>query len=859
MKENEEKNEIWNPIFNDEIEIHPAIDFKDICYCGVWIKSKLNNSENEVKDKLWFLTPHGLVSPEEEQILLKTEPLFLKINRISYYLLTKISSFTNFPSPKTISRVVDIVDNLTSIILRNFYLNKDTLHDTDLEHFAKFNSLLLTKNKHSNDQNQAENLKHFKHLKSIKRTNPFYNPLFLSLYGSIIKEHSLFLSKMRTVFSEVSNNRLQTLPYLQLFFKTIIFLIYRKFWYYIDQDDDSRLFLSLWTFGTYFFPLFRSYPYVYLNGTKRCGKTTVLEVTEKIAFNAMRTGSISASSIFRLIESVRPTLLIDEQDALVNARNQPILKNILLNGYKQGNRVFRSVQKGEKVDFTVKGYDTYCPKMIANITGLEDTLEDRTVPITMLRTKNRIYGDRSQEIDYDTDWQHIRDLCYISMLYLWKPISNFYNSFKNTTGTIMSRDWELWKPVLSLAWLCGEDVYERMVNFAKQKSEEKLVEDVNEQHDNNLVRALLDIVDSENGEWYQVKDILEAFKKYYEDEEKTELPSGEIKIKKIYPHWIKPTWLGRSMKRLHFKKKRTVAGKRQYFLTREEVEDLAERLGILESKETENIEEDIEEEKELKNKETKEKHEKNQEKTQSPEEPQESENPQEQPQDAKPPPSQAENNMIDEVIYNAHKKLEGEEEVPDWESITIEDMLRKNLNIQKHEEELFQQLVNTIEKARQKKRKGIEEKLAQIEKQAKEAEDKPQKESPESPEVEKEKPQTESKPQESPQKSGERLPSSPIEAPKIGFEPEESSGIPREVVIEKSGKVRKTKEIIDKILEILGWFNNETTIQSLNFELHAYENDYRIPDELFYKIIDWMIEKGLVYKPKPHLIRRSGY
>jgi hypothetical protein len=50
---------------------------------------------------------------------------------------------------------------------------------------------------------------------------------------------------------------------------------------------------------------------------KQCGKTTLLDVLSCLAWRPMTTGSITAASIFRVVEKVQPTLLIDEADTFL--------------------------------------------------------------------------------------------------------------------------------------------------------------------------------------------------------------------------------------------------------------------------------------------------------------------------------------------------------------------------------------------------------------------------------------------------------------------------------------------------------------------------------------------------------------
>ncbi|MEM5883077.1 MAG: hypothetical protein QXQ77_02450 [Candidatus Aenigmatarchaeota archaeon] len=104
-------------------------------------------------------------------------------------------------------------------------------------------------------------------------------------------------------------------------------------------------FMTLWTMGTYLFPLFKAYPYVYIGGIKQSGKTKMLHVTSLLAFNSIFSANASTSSIFRLIQNGRCSLFIDETEKLANPERAFDFRSILLQGYKSGSEVQRVEKK----------------------------------------------------------------------------------------------------------------------------------------------------------------------------------------------------------------------------------------------------------------------------------------------------------------------------------------------------------------------------------------------------------------------------------------------------------------------------------------------------------------------------------
>jgi len=380
------------------------------------------------------------------------------------------------------------------------------------------------------------------------------------------------IDSLDTDFNLLKNiNNMNIIGYISIYIHYTSSLIYKKLKEYIDFDDERYYdLLTFWSMGTYFFEFFNTFPYLFINGVKRSGKTTILKVLEKICFNAIQTGNISASSVFRLADTVRPTLLIDEADALINPKNSESLRLMLLNGYKKGNYIIRTEQRGDRINFDVIKFNVYCPKVLVNIRGIDDVLEDRTIYINIQRTMKKQYSERSTYIDIDESWQEIRDNLYTCLILAWRLVKKEYNEMKNNTK-LTNRDWELWKPILVFAKLCNK--YNEMVEFAEEKCREKEIEDVVEQRDTLMVKVLLNLVDS--GRYYKVSEIKEVFRSELDEDERG---------------FLTARWVGLALKRLGFKNKRRTGGGVEYFLTKSEVENLAKRMGITENEEQEQTE-----------------------------------------------------------------------------------------------------------------------------------------------------------------------------------------------------------------------------------------------------------------------------
>jgi len=210
------------------------------------------------------------------------------------------------------------------------------------------------------------------------------------------------------------------------------------------QDEKLYDFLTLWNIGTYFFPLFNSYPYVYVGGIKDSGKTKLLTLCSCIAFNSIFSGNMSQAVLYRLIQDARCCLFIDETEMLSNRYRAGVFRSILLCGYKKGQTVYRNRRTSEG-NWVPESFEVYSPKMLASIERFEDVLGSRCIPIMMKKGLNKKITNKEIDIT-DPTWQQTRDLIYPFLMKNWKDIRKIYSKLENDTE-LMNRNWELWKPI----------------------------------------------------------------------------------------------------------------------------------------------------------------------------------------------------------------------------------------------------------------------------------------------------------------------------------------------------------------------------------------------------------------------------
>jgi putative DNA primase/helicase len=254
--------------------------------------------------------------------------------------------------------------------------------------------------------------------------------------------------------------------------------------------------LGLWILHTYGLDLRDTTAYLGIESLhKGCGKTTLLSVLHDLACNAVSASNISPAALFRVIEQVRPTLLIDEADTFLPGNDQ--LRGILNAGYKKKTAyVWRvsteasssdmdsslpslaslaSVKSGSDnsanpcesmVEFpspqartnlnskikNLKCFSTWCPKAIAQIGRLPDTLADRCILIHMTKKPGSQRCERLKALE--TAAPAIREAC---ARFISEHRTQIEQAEPAVPTELSDRAAEIWEPLLVLADIAGGD------------------------------------------------------------------------------------------------------------------------------------------------------------------------------------------------------------------------------------------------------------------------------------------------------------------------------------------------------------------------------------------------------------------
>ncbi len=164
---------------------------------------------------------------------------------------------------------------------------------------------------------------------------------------------------------------------------------------FVIIGDDEAIALAVWAVHTYVFRQRDAVAYVAIQSPeKRCGKTTLLSVLAGLADKALVASNVSVGALFRAIDEAGPTLLIDEADTFLG--HNSVMRGILNCGNTRRTAfVLRIAERKHRKSgadpepvegqSNVVRYSCWCPKVVAMIGNVPETLADRSIVINMVR------------------------------------------------------------------------------------------------------------------------------------------------------------------------------------------------------------------------------------------------------------------------------------------------------------------------------------------------------------------------------------------------------------------------------------------------------------------------------------------
>ena len=147
---------------------------------------------------------------------------------------------------------------------------------------------------------------------------------------------------------------------------------------YVDLSPTYERVAANYVLLTWIYDAFQELPYLRLRGEPGTGKTRFLLTVGSLCYKPIfASGASTVSPLFRILDSFRGTLVIDEGNWRLTDEKSEITK-ILCNGNGRGFPVLRSEPTGPNQEYAPRAYHVFGPKLIATRGPFKDlALESR--------------------------------------------------------------------------------------------------------------------------------------------------------------------------------------------------------------------------------------------------------------------------------------------------------------------------------------------------------------------------------------------------------------------------------------------------------------------------------------------------
>jgi len=221
-------------------------------------------------------------------------------------------------------------------------------------------------------------------------------------------------------------------------------------------------------------------------------------------------------------------MLFDEADSLRKQPKESVNERleIIRSGYKRAGKVGRC--EGESNNTVT--FSTYSPKAIANVTGLEEALEDRVIFVNVERKPQEIQVKKLVFRDLDRVIQEVRNKLYFFGLQYSGQIADIYREYR--TDELEDREAEIWAGVLVVAKLISEELHGSLMSLAVENKNRKELREGLESVEAQVIMVLWELIQENNFSQ------LTTSGKYWKSETIRKAIMDQLGWEKISRNWI---------------------------------------------------------------------------------------------------------------------------------------------------------------------------------------------------------------------------------------------------------------------------------------------------------------------------------
>lgn len=222
---------------------------------------------------------------------------------------------------------------------------------------------------------------------------------------------------------------------------------------FVVITHDQALAVGLWVLLTWAVEAFDCSPYLDVSSPSReCGKTRLFEALQLLVRRPRKCTGHTEATLFRMIESEHPTLLMDEIDTTFgkDPKLYAGIRGVLDEGHRRGGSVPRMVGEFKKME--IKYFDVFGPKAFAGIGNLPETIASRSIPIR-LQKKSR--AEKVARFRFGREWAAASEIRQALEEWATNAVPTLGDAEPSFPEELTDRQWDLWEPLFAIADMTG--------------------------------------------------------------------------------------------------------------------------------------------------------------------------------------------------------------------------------------------------------------------------------------------------------------------------------------------------------------------------------------------------------------------
>jgi hypothetical protein len=199
-------------------------------------------------------------------------------------------------------------------------------------------------------------------------------------------------------------------------------------------------------------------PYLRFSGQEGVGKSRALKTIGILCYKSIIAGNATESSIFRMIDQVHGTMVLDEADLAFSDNTSGIIK-LLNNGFQKGMPSLRTKPKNDGVE----AFSTFSPKIVGMHNSFSDSsLESRFITKDLYEEKLERKIPKNLDENFFSEALEIRNSL---LMYRFKNYFRPLNLSKSEGMGFKNRIQQIYNPLLAIT----DNKSEEEVIFAQMR------------------------------------------------------------------------------------------------------------------------------------------------------------------------------------------------------------------------------------------------------------------------------------------------------------------------------------------------------------------------------------------------------